>query len=1044
MITVQSDVSIIGAVNSVQNNDILETSEIFDETVSQELDVSVLDESESIDVDIASIDVDGAENCNNGAIVNHESVGNVTNNMNEVKGLKQNYQNNLIIGHLNVNSLRWKFNELSYLLVESRFEVMVLSETKLDSSQRDALYEIPDYALYRQDKRSNSGGLIIYVSKNIPSTKGRIGLINDDIEYMSVELNCKGNNILIVGIYKNPKMKPDEFKRCFKKLCEEIFDTHEHVIIIGDLNFNMLQTNTLSQMCPILNLTNIINEPTCFKSNNATLIDVMLVTKRRKFIKGFSIDTGISDFHNLIGGILRQHTPIPARKIIQYRKLSDIDYHEVNQELMEANLAIMTMNEINGDSAFTKLHNTLISILDKHAPKKQKTIKRNDFHCMSKRLKKAILKRNQLRNKFFKYRSSHFLALYRKQRNEVTLLKREEIKKYFKEKCKGSTKNKDFWKTIKPIFSRSKTKNDNIPLQEGNRLVTDCLEACQIFNKFFSEIGSDIGSPENNQRPIEDIIDSYENHSSIRMIRNKINHSLANVEFREVSENEVRKAIKNLSTKKAAGYDEIPIKFIKMTSRQLTGPVTIIVNKCIQQNLFPECMKLANITPIYKKKDKLNKDNYRSVNLLIALSKIFEKLLSDQMCEHMKALFHSYLSGFRKAHGCQDILTRLTEDWRQALDNGDSIGVVAIDLSKAFDCMPHGLLLAKLHAYGLSINACLLLKSYLVNRKQRVKIGNTYSDWIFNIKGVPQGSILGPLLFNVFINDFLYYDLNAKVYNYADDNTLSYSDSNVNDIKLKLEADCIKAMEWFQDNNMKANADKFQLMILNRHESNADHCVTIGNSIIHATPSITILGIEFDNKLKFEKYVTEVCNQTGKQINALKRIRNYLDKPCKTVIYNSYISSNFNYCPVVWMFANKTNMEKLEKINKRALRFVVNNDEANYEDICKNEEILNINRRCIKSAAIQMFKIKMQTAPQYLQELFTRRESRYERRDTDLFNIPRFKTINYGKKSFRYYGAKVWSAIPRDIKEINSLQNFKSALTRWLLNTENISSIEYL
>ena len=410
----------------------------------------------------------------------------------------------------------------------------------------------------------------------------------------------------------------------------------------------------------------------------------------------------------------------------------------------------------------------------------------------------------------------------------------------------------------------------------------------------------------------------------------------------------------------------------------------------------------------------------------------------------MKPLFHDYLSGFTKGHGCHDILTRLVEDWREALDNGNSVGVVAIDLSKAFDCMPHGLLLAKLNAYGFSTNVCNLLKSYLVNRKQRVKIGNTCSEWINNRKGVPQGSILGPLLFNVFINDLLYHDISSKAYNYADDNTLSYSDKDVNEIKVKLEADCEIAMKWFQFNNMKANADKFQLMFLSRNHSNNEITINIGNYSIQSSSSITILGVEFDNNLNFANHTDELCKQTSKQINALKRIKNYFDKPCKKILYNSYISSNFNYCPVVWMFANKSNREKLEKTNKRALRFVANDSETEYEDLCRNEQQLNIYKRCIKNVAIQMYKIKNQTSPIFMQNLFVRRQSQYEMRDNDVYNIPRFKTVTYGKKSFRYYGAKLWSIIPVDIKDINSLVRFKSALTKWLQNHENVSNFDFL
>ena len=187
----------------------------------------------------------------------------------------------------------------------------------------------------------------------------------------------------------------------------------------------MLKNKILSLLCHTLNLTNIITEPTCFKSYSPTLIDViMLVTKCRKFIKGFSLDTGINDFHNLIGGILRQYAPIPRQKTITYRKLASIDYDKVNDELMYMNLDAMIQNKINLNDKYEVLQNTVINILDRHAPKKQKTIKITDFHCMTKRFRKAILIRNQFRNKFFTHRSLHFQAMYRKHRNNVTLIKK--------------------------------------------------------------------------------------------------------------------------------------------------------------------------------------------------------------------------------------------------------------------------------------------------------------------------------------------------------------------------------------------------------------------------------------------------------------------------------------------------------------------------------------------------------------------------------------------------------------------------------------------
>ena len=508
--------------------------------------------------------------------------------------------------------------------------------------------------------------------------------------------------------------------------------------------------------------------------------------------------------------------------------------------------------------------------------------------------------------------------------------------------------------------------------------------------------------------------------------------------FRFTTEVEIRRVIKSLSTKKAAGYDEIPAQFIKKIGMKLTKPICQLFNQCIRENTFPDKMKMANITPLFKKKDKLNKDNYRSVNLLPILSKIFEKLLYNQMFEYMERLFHKYLSGFRKGHSCQDILIRMIEDWRESIDQGLIVGVIAIDLSKAFDCMPHGLLLAKLSAYGFDFNACQLIKSYLMKRKQRVKIGETFSAWVNNIKGVPQGSILGPLLFNIFVNDFLHYEFQSKIYNYADDNTLCCTDVNIDNLKDKLQADCLNAMQWFTKNSMRANASNFQVMFLCKNIDLNNNVIKVNDTNIEASNSINILGIELDKDLKFQLQIDNICCQTGKQINALKRIRHYLDKKSRIIIYNSYINSNFSYCAAVWMFTNKCNREKLERTNKRALRFVTGKTHLSYEQMTDNLKQLNIYRKCVKVTAVLMYKIKNGLAPTYLSELFTPQESNYDMRDSNKFALPKYNTVKFGRNSFRYYGAKLWNQIPVNIKNSSSPNSFKSAVNKWLLTCNEI------
>ena len=965
----------------------------------------------------------------------------MTNLFENMQTLRRCYLNNIMIAHLNVNSLGSKLSEIKELQNLCKVDVLVLSETKLDGSFKQQTLDIDGYSCVRQDKRSNSGGILIYISNDIPYSIGSVNTCNDEIECVSVEMNIADEKILVLGMYKNPRTDPVIFKRFFEETCEKVCETTQNVVIIGDLNFNMLHENMLSSIMPTYSLTNIIHDVTCFKSSQPSLIDVMLVTKRRKFIKSFSENVGISDFHNLIGGFLRLHRPVPKTKRVTIRQLSKIDYDKVLSDVSEEDLIQMMTSATNPNNAYEALEHYLKKILDDHAPQKVKIIKKGDFHCMSKELKKALLYRNQLRNKYYKFRTSHYLTLYRVQRNKVTSIKRKEIQKYFEDKCKNGTRNKDFWKAVKPLFSKSRTKSDSIPLYENGEIITDDQHVCNVFNNFFRDIGSEIGQLEDNPRPLNDIINNYKEHESIKMIKENIKGNSADQKFifRFVSDFDVRKAIKSLSTKKAAGYDEIPALFIKKIAVKLIKPITMLINHSIRSKTFPCQMKQANITPIFKKKDKLNKDNYRSVNLLPILSKVFERILFNQIYEFIDGKLHKYLSGFRKGYSCQDILIRMTEDWRMQLDNGMKVGVIAIDLSKAFDCMPHGLLLAKLSAYGFDDDSCMLMKSYITERKQRVKIGEHFSDWVHNIKGVPQGSILGPLLFNIFINDLLYFNFCCKVYNYADDNTLSCSESDVEILKQKMIVDCQLAMKWFDMNSMKANASKFQFMLLSRNEQPVafNDVIRICDAEIKPSNYVNILGVEIDKDLKFNLHIDEVCRSTGKQINALKRIKHFLEKGCKMTIYNSYINSNFNYCSIVWMLTNKCNMDKLERTNKRALRFATNKESLCYESICKDESQLTVFRKCVKSTAILMYKARKGIAPSYVNEMFQTQESQYEMRDNDRCMLPKYNTVSFGKNSIRYYGAKLWNNIPTTIKSSTSLNTFKSAINKWLLTCDN-------
>jgi len=921
--------------------------------------------------------------------------------------------------------------------------MLAISETKLDTSDNSNMFQIDGYSILRADKRKNSGGLLIYISNYIPHREINFISPCKNIEIICTEIILDKNDTWVVcAMYKNPMVRNMEFEAAFKMLYEKVLHKYNNHIIIGDLNYNLLESGSyLNSILPIYDMKNIIKKATCKKSVKQTLLDVIITNEPNRFLKSFSIDTGISDFHNLIGAIMRKQIPKPTSKIVKYRKINDINYDTVRRAIQ--NLRVDGA-EADAEAAFNEYHNNIISIFNEHAPLKEKKIKSNHFPFMTKELKRAIYQRNMARNKYYKSKTPDNYCLYKEKRNVVNSLKQKLTTSHIRERSKSGTQNKHFWSTMKPFFSKKSIASNDIMLRESERLITEENELCEIFNTFFVNIGSDVGIVDNINKPITDILNEYRAHPSIITINTVgVTRNHPTFKFSHISRATVIEIINEMECKKSSGYDEIPTVFLKSLKNELGQPLANLINSCITQNVFPTNLKMADINPVYKKKDKLNKDNYRSINLLPTISKVFEKVLNNQLTEFAYNFFSLHLSGFRKQHGCNDILTLMVEDWRKAIDNNKLVGVLAIDLSKAFDCMPHGLLLSKLYNYGVDATACSLIKSYLSNRQQRVKVNDTRSKWIKTTKGVPQGSILGPTLFNIFINDLLLTEMHSTIYNYADDNTLSVIGDNINEIKNILKVDAQIAVKWFENNMMKANPSKFQVMFLGKRVTSSTHELSLNEFKVPATPSILVLGVNIDEHLSFSEHVDSICSKTAKQINALYRIKNGIDNECRKIIFNSYILSSFNYGSTIWMFTNRGNLHKLDKLHERALRLTYNNYDNTYEELLANTNTLCIYKRCLKIASTEMYKVKKRVSPLYIQNLFMESDiSRmYQLRDTNKYVIPTYSSKKYGYHSFSHMGPKLWNNLPVQTKNSPSIPSFKHKVHTWL-SSQNISNIK--
>ena len=506
-------------------------------------------------------------------------------------------------------------------------------------------------------------------------------------------------------------------------------------------------------------------------------------------------------------------------------------------------------------------------IVNEHAPVKKRIPRANPVPFMNSVYRKACFSKAMAHNKFFRWgRTNKQWELFRKCRNEAANIRAKSIKKYFDERCNEQYKSnpKKYWDTIKPFISdKAKSGPSSFILKINDNIVNDPFKISNEFNSFFSTVASNIGKSDKliDRDNVREIVCSYENHSSIREIKQRLpnNSSFA---FKKTTETDVLALLRNIDPKKSAGYDGIPPKMLKIAAKEFSLPLTCIINDSITLSNFPSQLKRAEVSPLYKKSDTLITGNYRPVSVLSCVSKMFEKTYYDQMYSYFMNILSVYLSAFRKRYGCHHVLLKMLEDWKLALENGEHVGCILMDLSKAFDCLPHKLLISKLHAYGMTDSACELIRQYLQCRQQRVKVGTTRSDWCYLSKGVPQGSILGPLLFNIFINDIFYsLEMLCKLYNYADDNKLSHSTKNMSELKCHLEHCADVSIKWFDVNELETNPTKFQGTILTRGYAIPPETFTINDINIPVDKNVIILGVNFDNKVKFDKHVSEICKK---------------------------------------------------------------------------------------------------------------------------------------------------------------------------------------
>ena len=956
-----------------------------------------------------------------------------------IRDLKLSNPNKIILGHLNINSIRNKFECLRDTIGQN-IDILLISETKLNDTFPEGQFYINGYQNpFRADRSQAGGGLLLYIKEYVPCRRLKVDL-PPKVEAIFVEVNFRKRKWLLIGSYCPHKNMINNHLNSIGTKLNVLCTKYENIVLIGDLN-SEVKEDSMQFFCGTYNLESLVKEPTCFKNiDNPSCIDLILTNKSSYFQNTKVVDTGLSDFHRLTVTMMKASFSKQTPKILNYRNYKNFHNVRFRNHLLQE-ICKIGFSDISCET----FENLFMMILDIHAPVKKRYVRANSSPFMTKDIHKAIMVRSRLRNKFLKLKTPESRHAYKKQRNLcVTLIKNAKKSFYENLDPKLITDNKTFWKQVKPFFSDRTPHCSSYTLLERNEIVNDDTACAEIFNNFFSQAVHNLNidrqlhvtNPINTLNPVERAIEMYKTHPSIIKINtmgynnNSNNNDIKNnFDFKFVTDINIRNVINNIDCSKAYRKENIPPKLLKENIDICELFISSNINDCIENGVFPSSLKLADITPIFKNDNRFLKTNYRPISMLPTLTKIYEKILYSQIYEYFNSIFSKYLCGFRKGHSTQHCLLFMLERLKKSLDNGRINGIVLTDLSKAFDCISHELLIAKLSAYGFSTKSLNLIRDYLCERKQRTKIGESYSMWHEIVYGVPQGSVLGPLLFNIYINDLFLFSQDFFMCNYADDCSPYESSLSLNDTIQKLEIDCSQLINWYHNNYLKPNPDKWHLLL---SKVGNDQFITIENKKIMNSSEKKLLGVYFDNKLNFNYHLRKLCKKASQKLHALTRLSSFMSVKQRQIIMNAFINSQFSYCPLIWMCHSRTINTQINKIHERALRIVYNDQVSSFDELLIKSDSVTIHNRNLQLLVTEIYKALHNLSSPLMSELFKIKDSKRNFRNLGGLVSYKAKTTMYGIDSISHLAPIIWEQVPNNIKLSENLKLFKNKIKSWI------------